>query len=180
MSWLKRKLFKKKISIAVIGIGNAGCRIGDSIIHHLKESRITVKSLAINQSDNFKTKMKNYEEHWWFNRDKTSSNSDLNSVYEELKTREMDFRDKLEKVVFYKRDDRRDEDNLALHLIVGSGGGTGSAGSMLASKILADITGDPPTIIFVVPEKGEPSLIQYNTAKALHFLGFDFKGPQSP
>jgi cell division GTPase FtsZ len=180
MSWLKRKLFKKKISIAVIGIGNAGCRIGDSIIHHLKESRITVKSLAINQSDNFKTKMKNYEEHWWFNRDKTSSNSDLNSVYEELKTREMDFRDKLEKVVFYKRDDRRDEDNLALHLIVGSGGGTGSAGSMLASKILADITGDPPTIIFIVPEKGEPSLIQYNTAKALHFLGFDFKGSQSP
>ena len=180
MSWLKRKLFKKKISISLIGIGNAGCRIGDNIIHHLRESRITVKSLAINQSDNFLIKMKNYEDHWWFNRDKASSDSNLESVYNELKTKEIEFRDKLEKVVFYKKDDRRDADDLALHLIVGSGGGTGSAGSMIASKIIEEITGDPPTIIFVVPEKDETSLVQYNAARALHFLGFDFKGPKSP
>ncbi|MBY9000492.1 MAG: hypothetical protein KGD64_06225 [Candidatus Heimdallarchaeota archaeon] len=180
MSWLKRKLFKKKISIAVVGIGNAGCRIGDSIIHHLRESRITVKSLAINQSDNFQPKMKNYEDQWWFNKNITSSDSNLDSVYKDLTMKEMEFKDKLEKVVFYKKNDRRDEDDLALHLIVGSGGGTGSAGSMIASKIITEITGDPPTVIFIVPEKDEPSLVQYNAAKALHFLGFDFKGPQSP
>ncbi|MHA2357781.1 MAG: hypothetical protein ACXABK_03300 [Candidatus Heimdallarchaeaceae archaeon] len=180
MSWLKSKLFRKKISISVIGIGNAGCRIGDRLIHHLKESKLTVKSLAINQSNNFLPDIRNFGDNYWFNRDTLSSDGNLDKVYEELSQKELELRDKLNGVVFYKKGDRRDKEDLALHLIVGSGGGTGSAGSMIVSNLIADITGDPPTVIFIVPEKAETSLVQYNTAKALHFLGFDFKGPQSP
>ena len=181
MSWLKRKLFRKKISVAIIGVGNAGCRIGEQIIRHLRESKITVKSLAINHEDNFHPKINNYSDEYWFGSKKNvSSNYELEDAMSDLKKKEIDLRDKLEKVVFYKRDDRRSDDDLALHLIVGSGGGTGSAGSMIVSNLINDVVGDPPTVIFVVPEKDEPSLVQYNAAKALFHLGFDIKGPHCP
>ena len=181
MSWLKRKLFKKKISIAVIGIGNAGCKIGDEIIHQLRESNITVKSLAINYTDNFDPKIKYFADGFWFgSQDNPSSNSMLENAWKELQNKELSLRNKLEDVVFYKKGDRKSEEDLALHLIVGSGGGTGSAGTMIASNIILDITGDAPTIIYVVPEKDETSLVQYNAATALHFLGFSSKGPRSP
>ncbi|NPD87885.1 MAG: hypothetical protein HGN29_04130 [Asgard group archaeon] len=181
MSWLKRKLFKKKISIAVIGIGNAGCKIGDEIIHQLKESNINVKSLAINYTDNFEPKIKHFAENFWFgSQDNPSSNSNLEDAWNEIQNKELNLKNKLEDVVFYKKGDRKSEDDLALHLIVGSGGGTGSAGTMIASNLILDITGDAPTIIYIVPEKDEASLIQYNAATALHFLGFSAKGPQSP
>ncbi|MHA1222954.1 MAG: hypothetical protein ACTSSG_10530 [Candidatus Heimdallarchaeaceae archaeon] len=181
MSWLKKKLFRKKISIAIIGVGNAGCRIGDKLIFHLKESKINVKSLAINQADNFLPKIKNFSDTFWFSSTKaTSSNGILETALEDLEQNLEKLTDKLENVVFYKREDRRDEEDLALHLIIASGGGTGSAGAIVVSKKITEITGDPPTVIFIVPERDESSIVQYNTAKALHFLGFDFKGPQSP
>lgn len=181
MSWLKRKLFKKKISITVIGIGNAGCKIGDEIIHQLRESNITVKSLAINYTNNFDPEIKNFADKFWFgSKDNPSSNGILEDAWNAIQSKELELRNKLDDVVFYKKGDRRSEEDLALHLIVGSGGGTGSAGTMIASNIILDITGDAPTIIYVVPEKDETSLIQYNAATALHFLGFSSKGPQSP
>ncbi len=181
MSWLKRKLFKKKISIAVIGIGNAGCKIGDEIINQLKESNITVKSLAINFTDNFDPKIKHFTEDFWFgSKENPSSNGILENAWNAIQNKELTLKNKLEDVVFYKKGDRRSEEDLALHLIVGSGGGTGSAGTMLASNAILDITGEAPTIIYIVPEKDEPSLIQYNAATALHFLGFSAKGPRSP
>jgi cell division GTPase FtsZ len=181
MSWLKRKLFRKKISVAVIGIGNAGCKIGDKIIHQLRESNITVKSLAINYTDNFEPKIKYFADNFWFgSKDNLSSNSILEDAWNEIQEKEMNLRSKLEDVVFYKKGDRRTEEDLALHLIVGSGGGTGSAGTMIASNLILDITGDAPTIIYIVPERDEKSLVQYNAATALHFLGFSSKGPQSP
>jgi len=181
MSWLKRKLFRKKISVSIIGVGNAGCRIGEQIIYHLRESNITVKSLAINHEDNFHPKIKNYSDEFWFGSKKNiSSNYELEKAMNDLQKNETDLREKLERVVFYKRDERRSDDDLALHLIVGSGGGTGSAGSMIISNLITDIAGDPPTVIFVIPEKDEPSLVQYNAAKALFYLGFDLKGPYCP
>ncbi len=181
MSWLKKKLFKKKISIAVIGVGNAGCRIGDKLVHHLRESRITVKSLAINQSDNFDPKVNNFADHYWFgSKDSPSSDYELERVLEQLTQNEQQLQDHIEKVLFYKKHDRRDVEDLALHLIVGSGGGAGSAGAMKVSKIIAEQTGVPPTVIFVIPEKNEPSLVQYNSARALHYLGFDYQGPNCP
>ncbi|MCE7743170.1 MAG: hypothetical protein GOP50_12035 [Candidatus Heimdallarchaeota archaeon] len=181
MSWLKKKLFRKKISIAVIGVGNAGCRIGDRLIHLLRESRITVKSLAVNLTDNFAPKVNNFSDHYWFgSKDIQSSDYDLEKVFKELSQNESQLRDQIEKVLFYKKHERRDEEDLALHLIVGSGGGTGSAGAMKISKIIAELTGTPPTVVFVIPEKNEPSLVQYNSARALYYLGFDFQGPKCP
>jgi cell division GTPase FtsZ len=181
MSWLKRKLFKKKISIAVIGIGNAGCKIGDEIIHQLRESNVTVKSLAVNYTDNFDPKIKYFSDTFWFgSQDNPSSNSILEEAWNAIQNKELALKSKLEDVVFYKKGDKQSEEDLALHLIVGSGGGTGSAGTMLASNMILDITGDAPTIIYVVPEKDETSLVQYNAATALHFLGFSSKGPRSP
>lgn len=181
MSWLKRKLFRKKISIAVIGIGNAGCKIGDEIIHQLRESKLTVKSLAINYKDNFEPKIKNFSDNYWFGKgDQTSSNGILDDAWKIIQDKEMEIKNKLQDVVFFKKDDRKSEENQALHLVVGSGGGTGSAGTMLVSNMLLEITGEPPTVIYVVPEKDETSLVQYNAATALHFLGFSAKGPQCP
>ena len=181
MSWLKKKLFRKKISIAVIGVGNAGCRIGDKLIHSLRESRITVKSLAINHTDNFSPKVNNFSDHYWFgSKNVSSSNYEFDEAYKELSRNEFQLRDHIDKVLFYKKQDKRDEENPALHLIVGSGGGTGSAGSMKVSKIIAELTGTAPTVIFVIPEKNEPSLVQYNSARALYYLGFDYQGPNSP
>lgn len=181
MSWLKRKIFRKKISISVIGVGNAGCKIGEKLIQELRESKITIKSLAVNLADNFEPKISNFSDDFWFGaKDSVSSDYDFEKAYKQLKAKEMEIKSKLEKVVFYKRDERRDEDDLALHLIIGSGGGTGSAGAIIISKLLADITGEPPTVIFVLPEKDEPSLVQYNSARALHYLGFDTLGPHCP
>lgn len=181
MSWLKRKIFRKKISISVIGVGNAGCKIGEKLIQELRESKITIKSLAVNLADNFEPKISNFSDDFWFGaKDSVSSDYDFEKAYKQLKAKEMEIKSKLEKVVFYKRDERRDEDDLALHLIIGSGGGTGSAGTIIISKLLADITGEPPTVIFVLPEKDEPSLVQYNSARALHYLGFDTLGPHCP
>ncbi len=181
MSWLKRKIFRKKISISVIGVGNAGCKIGEKLIQELSESKITIKSLAVNLADNFEPKISNFSDTFWFgSKDLVSSDYDFEKAYKQLKAKEMEIKSKLEKVVFYKRDERRDEDDLALHLIIGSGGGTGSAGTIIISKLLADITGEPPTVIFVLPEKDEPSLVQYNSARALHYLGFDTLGPHCP
>ncbi|MHA1219975.1 MAG: hypothetical protein ACTSO5_15050 [Candidatus Heimdallarchaeaceae archaeon] len=181
MSWLKRKIFRKKISISVIGVGNAGCKIGEKLIQELRESKITIKSLAVNLADNFEPKINNYSDNFWFGaKDFVSSDYDFEKAYKQLKAKEMEMKSKLEKVVFYKRDERKDEDDLALHLIIGSGGGTGSAGTIIVSKLLADITGEPPTVIFVLPEKDEPSLVQYNSARALHYLGFDTLGPHCP
>ncbi|MHA1954843.1 MAG: hypothetical protein ACW96U_12955, partial [Candidatus Heimdallarchaeaceae archaeon] len=120
MSWLKRKLFKKKISIAVIGIGNAGCKIGDEIINQLKESNITVKSLAINFTDNFDPKIKHFAEDFWFgSKENPSSNGILENAWNAIQNKELTLKNKLENVVFYKKGDRRSEENLALHLIVG-------------------------------------------------------------
>ena len=181
MSWLKRKIFRKKISISVIGVGNAGCKIGEKLIQELRESKITIKSLAVNLADNFEPKISNFSDNFWFGaKDFVSSDYDFEKAYKQLKAKEMEIKSKLERVVFYKRDERRDEDDLALHLIIGSGGGTGSAGTIIISKLLADITGEPPTVIFVLPEKDEPSLVQYNSARALHYLGFDTLGPHCP
>ncbi|MCE7746907.1 MAG: hypothetical protein GPJ51_00805 [Candidatus Heimdallarchaeota archaeon] len=181
MSWLKRKIFRKKISISVIGVGNAGCKIGEKLIQELRESKITIKSLAVNLADNFEPKISNFSDNFWFGaKDYVSSDYDFEKAYKQLKAKEMEMKSKLEKVVFYKRDERKDEDDLALHLIIGSGGGTGSAGTIIVSKLLADITGEPPTVIFVLPEKDEPSLVQYNSARALHYLGFDTLGPHCP
>ena len=181
MSWLKRKIFRKKISISVIGVGNAGCKIGEKLIQELRESKITIKSLAVNLADNFEPKISNFSDNFWFGaKDFVSSDYDFEKAYKQLKAKEMEMKSKLERVVFYKRDERRDEDDLALHLIIGSGGGTGSAGTIIISKLLADITGEPPTVIFVLPEKDEPSLVQYNSARALHYLGFDTLGPHCP
>ena len=181
MSWLKRKLFRKKISIAVIGIGNAGCKIGDEIVHQLRDSKLTVKSLAINYGDNFDPKIKNISDNYWFGkRDQISSNGVLDVAWKDIQEKELDIKNRLQDVVFFKKGDRKSEENQALHLIVGSGGGTGSAGTMLVSNMLLEITGEPPTVIYVVPEKDESSLVQYNAATALHFLGFSAKGPQSP
>ena len=181
MSWLKRKIFRKKISISVIGVGNAGCKIGEKLIQELRESKITIKSLAANLADNFEPKISNFSDNFWFGaKDFVSSDYDFEKAYKQLKAKEMEIKSKLERVVFYKRDERRDEDDLALHLIIGSGGGTGSAGTIIISKLLADITGEPPTVIFVLPEKDEPSLVQYNSARALHYLGFDTLGPHCP
>ncbi len=181
MSWLKKKLFKKKISISVIGVGNAGCRIGDKLIQHLKESRITVKSLAINHTDNFSPKVSNFSEHYWFgSKDAVSSNYEFEEAFTKLTKNEEQLIDCVDKVLFYKKQDKQDEDNPALHLIMASGGGTGSAGAMKISKIIAEITGVAPTVIFVIPEKNEPSLVQYNSARALYYLGFDFQGPNCP
>ena len=181
MSWLKKKLFRKKISITVIGVGNAGCRIGNKLIHHLRECRITVKSLAINQIDNFSPKINNFSEHFWFgSKENISSNYEIENAMESLSENELQLRDHIDKVLFYSKHDKRDADDYALHLIVASGGGTGSAGAMKASKIIAEYTGIPPTVIFVIPEKNEPSLVQYNSAKALQYLGFDFQGPNCP
>ncbi|MCG3260586.1 MAG: hypothetical protein H7644_12615 [Candidatus Heimdallarchaeota archaeon] len=181
MSWLKRKIFRKKISISVIGVGNAGCKIGEKLIQELRESKITIKSLAVNLADNFEPKISNFSDTFWFgSKDLVSSDYDFEKAYKQLKAKEMEIKSKLEKVVFYKRDERKDEDDLALHLIIGSGGGTGSAGTIIVSKLLADITGEPPTVIFVLPEKDEPSLVQYNSARALHYLGFDTLGPHCP
>ena len=181
MSWLKRKLFRKKISIAVIGIGNAGCKIGDEIVHQLRDSKLTVKSLAINYGDNFDPKIKNISDNYWFGkRNQISSNGVLDVAWKDIQEKELDIKNRLQDVVFFKKGDRKSEENQALHLIVGSGGGTGSAGTMLVSNMLLEITGEPPTVIYVVPEKDESSLVQYNAATALHFLGFSAKGPQSP
>jgi cell division GTPase FtsZ len=181
MSWLKRKIFRKKISISVIGVGNAGCKIGEKLIQELRESKITIKSLAVNLADNFEPKINNFSDNFWFGaKDLVSSDYDFDQAYKQLKAKEMEIKSKLEKVVFYKRDERRDKDDLALHLIIGSGGGTGSAGTIIISKLLADITGEPPTVIFVLPERDEPSLVQYNSARALHYLGFDTLGPHCP
>ncbi len=181
MSWLKRKIFRKKISISVIGIGNAGCKIGEKLIQELRESKITIKSLAVNLADNFEPKIGNFSDDFWFgSKDFVSSDYDFEKAYKQLKAKELEIKSKLERVVFYKRDERKDEDDLALHLIIGSGGGTGSAGTIIISKLLADITGEPPTVIFVLPEKDEPSLVQYNSARALHYLGFDTLGPHCP
>ena len=181
MSWLKRKLFRKKISITVIGIGNAGCKIGEEIIQQLRESKLTVKSLAINYTDNFDPKIKNFSDTYWFGkREKPSANGVLEVAWKDIQSKELEIKSKLEDVVFYKKGDRKSEDDLALHLIVGSGGGTGSAGTMLASNMILDITGEPPTVIYIVPEKDESSHVQYNAATALHFLGFSSKGPQCP
>ncbi len=182
MSWLKRKLFGKKISITIIGAGNAGCRVGDLIVQKFKENDINVRSLAINQVDNFTPQIDNFSDKYWFGRKESSSNGEINEVAKILESKNHELKDKIEKVVFYKSSDtrREGEDHKALHLIIGSGGGTGAAVSMLAGKMIKDITGDSPTIVFIAPEKDESSLIQYNAAKALHFLGFDFKGPYSP
>jgi len=181
MSWLKKKLFRKKISIAVIGVGNAGCRIGDKLIYSLRESRITVKSLAVNHTNNFSPKISNFSEHYWFgSKDDSSSDYEFDSAYKTFTQNEIHLRDQIDKVLFYKKQDRKDEENPALHLIVGSGGGTGSAGAMKVSKIIAEVTGTAPTVIFVIPEKNEPSLVQYNSARALYYLGFDFQGPNCP
>ena len=90
MSWLKRKLFRKKISIAVISIGNAGCKIGDEIIHQLKDSKLTVKSLAINYRDNFEPKIKNFSDTYWFGkRDQLSSNGVLDTAWKDIQEKEM-------------------------------------------------------------------------------------------
>ncbi len=181
MSWLKRKIFRKKISISVIGVGNAGCKIGEKLIQELRESKITIKSLAVNLADNFEPKISNFSDDFWFGaKDFVSSDYDFEKAYKQLKAKEPEIISKLERVVFYKRDEKRDDDDLALHLIIGSGGGTGSAGTIIISKLLADITGEPPTVIFVLPEKDEPSLVQYNSARALHYLGFDTLGPHCP
>jgi len=181
MSWLKRKIFRKKISISVIGVGNAGCKIGEKLIQELSESKITIKSLAVNLADNFEPKISNFSDDFWFgSKDFVSSDYDFEKAYKQLKAKELEMKSKLEKVVFFKRGEKRDEDDLALHLIIGSGGGTGSAGTIIISKLLADIIGEPPTVIFVLPEKDEPSLVQYNSARALHYLGFDTLGPHCP
>ena len=181
MSWLKRKIFRKKISISVIGVGNAGCKIGEKLIQELRESKITIKSLAVNLADNFEPKISNFSDNFWFGaKEFASSDYDFEKAYKQLKAKELEMKSKLERVVFYKRDERRDADDLALHLIIGSGGGTGSAGTIIISKLLADIIGEPPTVIFVLPEKDEPSLVQYNSARALHYLGFDTLGPHCP
>lgn len=181
MSWLKKKLFRRKISISVIGVGNAGCRIGDKLIHYLKESRIAVKSLAINQVDNFSTSISNFSEHLWFgSKDYVSSDYDIESALQELSKNETQLSNQIDKVLFYTKQDKREADDYALHLIVASGGGTGSAGSMKVSKIIAENTGVPPTVIFVLPEENEPSLVQYNSARALYYLGFDSQGPKCP
>ncbi|MHA1303781.1 MAG: hypothetical protein ACTSPI_08775, partial [Candidatus Heimdallarchaeaceae archaeon] len=179
MSWLKR-LRKKTISVSVIGVGNAGCRIGKQIISKLKENRINVKSLAINPSDNFNINMGDFGEKYWFNEKKLTTNKDLDLAKSWIENNLEELRNKLEKVVFYKIDDTKEEERLALHLVIGSGGGTGAAGSMIASQIIKEITGTPPTVVFVVPEKDEPSLVQFNTASALYFLGFDNQGPKCP
>ncbi|OLS32748.1 MAG: Tubulin-like protein CetZ [Candidatus Heimdallarchaeota archaeon AB_125] len=181
MSWLKRKLFKKKISIAVIGVGNAGCKIGENLIRHLNECKITVKSLAVNIVDDFEPKIHNFSDTFWFGDEKfVSSDSEFEKAYKQLKAKEKRIKDKLERVAFFKRGDRRDEDDLALHLIIGSGGGTGSAGTIITSRLLADITGEPPTVIYVLPKKDAPSLVQFNAARALYYLGFDTVGPHCP
>lgn len=181
MSWLKKKLFRKKVSVAVIGVGNAGCRIGDTLIHHLRESRITVKSLAVNLADNFSQPVKNFSDYYWFGSgDLKSSDYELEQAFQKLSVNETQLRDKLDKVLFYKKDDRRGDEDIALHLVVGSGGGVGSAGAMKISKIIAEVTGVPPTVVYVIPEKNEPSLVQYNSARALYYLGFDFQGPNCP
>jgi len=181
MSWLKRKLFRKKISIAVIGVGNAGCKIGENLIHHLNESKITVKSLAVNLVDDFDPKIHNFNDTFWFgDKDYVSSEAEFEKAYKQLKAKEHRIRNKLEGVSFFKRGDRREEDNLALHLIIGSGGGTGSAGTIIISRLLADITGEPPTVIYALPKKDAPPLVQFNASRALYYLGFDTVGPHCP
>ncbi len=181
MSWLKRKLFKKKISIAVIGVGNAGCEIGEKLIQHLNESNITVKSLAINLFDDFEPKLTKFSDTFWFG-DQNFVTSDLNfeKAYKQLKAKENRLRNKLDRVVFSRKGEHKREDELALHLIIGSGGGTGSAGTIITSRILADITGEPPTVIFVLPKKDDSSLVQFSASRALYYLGFDTVGPHCP
>ncbi len=181
MSWLKRKIFGKTISVSVIGAGNAGCKIGDLIIAHFKENDINVKSLAINYTDDFEPEIKNYGEKFWFGEKKKTSNYRIEEAQKDIQHKEEDLYKKVEKVVYYKKEDIKEgESPLALHLVIGSGGGTGAAGSMLASKMIERITGNAPTVVFIVPEKNEPSMIQYNASKALYYLGFGSDGPQSP
>ena len=181
MSWLKRKLFKKKISIAVIGIGNAGCKIADLFIKELEESKITVKSLAINQTDNFTPSLKGFNERFWFgSKDQPSSNRNLDEVLKLLEEREEDITKSVSKILLYKKGETKSQDEYALHLIIASAGGTGAAGAMMVSRVIKELSGISPTVIFILPEKDEPSFLQYNAARALYYLGFDFRGPQCP
>ncbi|MHA1867458.1 MAG: hypothetical protein ACTSVB_10230 [Candidatus Heimdallarchaeaceae archaeon] len=180
MSFLK-KLRKKSIDIAVIAVGDAACTIGAKFIQNLKENKINVKSLAINTKNNFESKISDpYSDKFWFAEQYSSTNRDLELAKKLFEERKEALTDKLKNVVFYRIDDKKREEKLALHLIIASGGGTGSAGSMIVSKIIKDITGESPTIIFIVPEKHEPSVVQYNTATALFYLGFDSLGPNCP
>ncbi len=172
---------KKKISISVIGIGNAGCRIGDEIIKMLKENELNVKSLAINTSDDFSFKINNFSEKFWFgDKDVPTTNRDIELAKKLIENRREELTSKVEKVMFYKADEKKEEEKLALHLVIGGGGGTGAAGLMAVSQTIKDITGNAPTVVFILPEKDEPAIIQYNTATALYFLGFKNTGPQAP
>ncbi len=181
MSWLKRKILGVKgISISIIGVGNAGCRIGDLLIHELRESKFSVKSLAINLSDNFRPEIKNFSDKLWINEKYLSSHNNIDLATELMENKKIDLLDKIKNVVFYRKEDTKKDQILALHLVIASGGGTGSAGSMIVSKMISEVTGTAPTVIFVVPEKSEPASVQYNTAKAIHYMGFDAKGSQCP
>ncbi|MHA1684803.1 MAG: hypothetical protein ACTSYD_00195 [Candidatus Heimdallarchaeaceae archaeon] len=181
MSWLKKKLFKKKISIAVIGIGNTGCKIADLFIQELQESKITVKSLAINQTDNFVPSLKGFSEKFWFStKENPSSNRNLDAMLQVLEERKEDLANRINKILLYKKGETKTQDEYALHLIIASAGGTGAAGAMIVSNIIKQTSGTPPTVIFVLPEKDEPSFLQYNAARALYYMGFGFRGPQCP
>ena len=180
MSWFKKILSRRKISIAVFALGNAAGRVGELFVGKLKENNISVRSLLVNQSNNFSSKIENFDEKLWVNKNKTTSRWDFNEAIEDMKAREEEIRKKVEDKVFFKKNEEKKDKELALHLILGSGGGTGAAGATFIAKIVKEITGVAPTVIFILPEKDEPSLIQYNTARALNYLGFDKRGPQCP